>query len=343
MDSNTKILVTGAGGFIGSHLCKALIKKGYSEIHAVDDLSGTEGSAHNIKKQIENKSLNFYEIDLSDNTKTRYIIDKIKPEIVYHLASSARESASFFDPVKITKTNYTAYINTLESSIKTGQLDKMILFSSMAVYGGQQPPFYEKMERRPVDIYGINKAAMEHSTELLSKVHDFKYVIIRPHNVYGEYQSLRDKYRNVLAIWMNEIMRNEPVTIYGDGNQIRGFSYVQNSLNCYINAINKNCDNEIINLGGKKLITINNASKLILESMGADDTYPINYISGRYGEVKIAYCSWDKSDKLLGYKEKISLEDGINNMAKWAQTMGPQEWTTEKLELSNDKCPAWWN
>lgn len=337
-----KILVTGAAGFIGSWICKSLINKGFTKIYGIDDLSGIV-SLNNIQEQIETNSLNFYEIDLSDTKKTRHIIDTIKPEIVYHLASSAREGASFFDPVKITKTNYMAYMNTLESSIKTGRLDKLILFSSMAVYGNQIPPFDEEMSRKPVDIYGINKSSMEHTTELLSDVHDFRYTTIRPHNVYGEYQSLRDKYRNVFGIWMNSIMRNEPITIYGDGNQIRSFSYIQNSLSCYANAMNKNCDGEIINLGGKIPITINDASKLVMKYMGVDpDNYPVNHLPDRYGEVKVAYCSWDKSEKLLGYKENISLEKGISNMSKWAKNEGHQQWTEDKLSIWNNKASQLW-
>lgn len=341
IDSNTKILVTGAAGFIGSWICKQLVKDGYSEIYCIDDLSGTLGSIENIQDLIDEKNIEFIKLDLASEY-TKDTIKEIKPEIIYHLAANARESGSFFQPYETVRRNYWAYINTLEPAIKTGQLSKMILFSSMAVYGNQSPPFEETIPRKPVDIYGINKSAMEESTELLADIHNFDYTIIRPHNVYGKYQSLKDKYRNVFGIWMNSIMRKEPVNIYGDGNQIRGFSYIQNSLDCYINAMNDNCNGEVINLGGKEPTTINDASKLVLKYMGVDQNYPINHLPDRYREVKVAYCTCGKSEKLLGYKEDISLEKGISNMSKWALEQGKQEWTTEKLAIWNSRAPENW-
>lgn len=332
------ILVTGGTGFIGRWISKLLVENGHN-VYIADDLSGS--TIYNIDEFYYNLA-GFCHIDLSDSIKTRNMIEKIKPEIIYHVASSAREGASFFDPVKITKTNYMSYINTLEPAIKTGQLDKVILFSSMAVYGNQIPPFNENMERRPVDLYGINKTAMEHTTELLSDVHNFDYVIIRPHNVWGPFQSMRDKYRNVVMIMINKILRKEPIIIYGDGNQQRAFSYIDNSIDCYIKAMDEKCNGDIINVGGKIPVTINRLTELVCNAMGVDN-YPVEHVPDRHGEVKIAWCTTNKSEKLLGYKENVSTEEGMKTTADWAKSKGPQEWTTEKLALFNDKCPKWWN
>lgn len=335
-----RVLVTGAAGFMGSWICKYLIKEGYSDIYGIDDLSG--GEILNIDELIKNNKMKFCNIDLSDSIKTENTIADIRPEIVFHLAASAREGASFFDPVKMVKTNYMAYMNTLESCIKTGSLNKVILFSSMAVYGSQSPPFDEILERRPEDVYAINKAAMERSTELLSDVHSFEYVIIRPHNVMGEYQSMRDKYRNVVTIMANRVLRGEPIYIYGDGKQQRAFSYIKDSLPCYINAMTKDKVNgEIINIGGKIPITINRLAEIICNEMECWD-YPIEYLPERFGEVKEAWCTVDKSEKLLGYKENIGYEKGIKNTVKWTINQGPKEWVTDKLALFNDKAPRWW-
>lgn len=336
-----RVLVTGAAGFMGSWICKYLIKEGYSDIYGIDDLSG--GEILNIDELIKNNKMKFYNIDLSDSIKTENVIADIKPEIVFHLAASAREGASFFDPVKMVKTNYMAYMNTLESCIKTGSLNKVILFSSMAVYGNQSPPFDEKLERKPEDIYAINKAAMEQSTELLSDVHSFDYVIIRPHNVMGEYQYMRDKYRNVVTIMANKVLRGEPIYIYGDGEQQRAFSYIKDSLPCYIDAMTRDKANgEIINIGGKIPITINRLAEIICNEMECLD-YPIEYLPERFGEIKNAWCTVDKSEKLLGYKEDIGYEKGIKNTVKWAIDQGPKEWVTDKLALFNDKAPRWWD
>lgn len=332
MDTSDRILVTGAAGFMGSHIVDALIEAGY-EVYGVDDLSG--GSLDNLSEEAKK---GFKQADISERFVAEDIVFDIKPDVIFHLAANAREGASFFQPLNIMHRNYLAYMNVLEPSIKCG-LDKIVLFSSMAVYGSQTAPFSEEMKRVPVDIYGINKAAMEHTTELLSKVHDFRYTIIRPHNVMGIRQSLRDPYRNVIGIFMNRIMRGEPLYIYGDGKQVRAFSYIEDSLPCYIKCIDK-ADGEIINIGGKYAITINELCRLVCMAMGVQ-VYP-KYLKERHGEVKVAYCTYAKSEKLLGYKEKVGLTEGINRMASWAREKGAQEWSEEKLTLWNEKAPSVW-
>lgn len=340
MDTLNKILVTGGAGFMGSHIVSELTEKGYTQIYAIDDLSG--GYISNIKDHIENKEIEFINQDLSDTNKTKEIIKSIRPNIIFHLAANAREGASFFQPLEIIKRNYMAYVNVLEPAIKYG-LDKMILFSSMATYGDQKPPFSEDMKRIPVDIYGINKTAMEHTTELLSYMHDFRYTIIRPHNVFGPRQSLKDPYRNVIGIFMNRIMRKEPLYIYGDGEQMRAFSYITDSLPCYVKCMDHKIDGEIINIGGMEPITINKLAELVCKYMNINpNTYPIKHLTDRPNEVKIAYCTWTKSRNLLGYDEKIGLEEGIEKMAQWAMKKGPQEWSEEELTLWNEKAPSIW-
>lgn len=336
MDTSDKILVTGAAGFMGSHIVDALIEAGY-DVYGVDDLSG--GSLDNLSEEAKK---GFKQADISERFVAEDIIFDIKPDVIFHLAANAREGASFFQPLNIVHRNYLAYMNIFEPAIKCG-LDKIILFSSMAVYGNQKAPFSEGMERKPVDIYGINKAAMEHTTELLSEVHGFRYTIIRPHNVFGEKQSLRDPYRNVIGIFMNRIMRGEPLYIYGNGEQMRAFSYIEDSLPCYIKCMDK-ADGEIINIGGKHPVTINALARTVCKAMGTSSElcYPVQHLPERHGEVKVAYCTYEKSERLLGYKEKVGLTEGIKRMAAWAKEKGAQEWSEEKLTLWNEKAPSVW-
>lgn len=338
MDTSDKILVTGSAGFMGSHIVGELIKDGYSQVYGVDDLSG--GYLENINDYIKAGEMEFDQVNLSTKHKTEDLISDIRPNIIFHLAANAREGASFFQPLNIVERNYLAYINVIEPAIKYG-LNKVILFSSMAVYGDQKPPFSEDIERIPIDIYGINKTAMEHTTELLSKIHDFRYTIIRPHNVFGEKQNLRDPYRNVIGIFMNRIMRKEPLYIYGDGEQQRAFSYIEDSLHCYTKCIEDKVDREIINIGGMNPITINKLADIVCKSMQVD-SYPRKNLPDRPNEVKLAYTTHEKSRKLLGYEEKIGLNKGIERMAKWAIQKGPQEWSEEELVLWNKKAPSIW-
>ncbi len=335
MDTSDKILVTGSAGFMGSHIVDALIQAGY-DVYGVDDLSG--GSLDNLSEEAKK---GFKQADLSERFVAESIVTDIKPDVIFHLAANAREGASFFQPLNIVQRNYLAYMSILEPAIKQG-LDKVILFSSMSVYGNQKAPFLEEMERAPVDIYGINKAAMEHTTELLSEIHDFRYTILRPHNVFGERQSLKDPYRNVIGIFMNRIMRGEHLYIYGDGEQVRAFSYIEDSLPCYLKCL-KAADGEIINIGGKNPISINDLKRIVCAAMDTSpELYPTEHLPSRAFEVKKAYCTYHKSEKMLGYKENIGLHDGIKRMAAWAKKQGTQEWSDEKLTLWNDKAPSIW-
>ncbi|MCW3128623.1 MAG: NAD-dependent epimerase/dehydratase family protein [Methanophagales archaeon] len=329
-----KILVTGSAGFMGSWIADALVDEGY-EVYGIDNFSG--GSIENYSGDYQ-----LFTINLAIAKQVEKVIKKVRPECIFHLASCAREGASQFQPLYVTQTNYQAFMNLIEPAIKYG-LEKIVAFSSMSVYGNQKPPFTEDMPRMPEDIYGVNKAAIERSIEILADVHEFDYVIYRPHNVFGARQSLTDKFRNVVAIFMNRIMRKEPLYIYGDGEQVRAFSYIEDSLPCYIRCLDDDIKNEIINIGGMHPITINHLADLVCEAMGVPKIYPREYLPPRPLEVKEAWCSWEKSVKLLGYEEKIGYEEGIRRMAQWAkEKKGPQEWTEEKLALPSEKMPKIW-
>ena len=200
-----KILVTGAAGFMGSHLVDALLDLGH-EVYSLDDLSG--GYMENV-----NPKSHFVQIDLREREKVEEFINETKPQIIFHLAADATEGRSQFTPINCTQRNYMAYLNLLVPAIRN-KVEKVILTSSMSVYGSQKPPFKETMDRKPEDIYGISKASMERATEILSHVHDFKYVLIRPHNVYGPKQNMADPYRNVIAIFINCLLNNKHFYIY---------------------------------------------------------------------------------------------------------------------------------
>ncbi len=337
MDTSIKILVTGSAGFMGSHIVDALNKAGYTEVYGVDDLSG--GSMENVSAEAKK---GFKQADISEKFVAEDIVHDIKPDVIFHLAANAREGASFFQPLSIVHRNYLAYINVLEPAIKYG-LDKVVLFSSMSVYGDQPYPFSEEQPRLPVDIYGANKAIMEQTTEMLSRIHDFRYTILRPHNCFGERQSLKDPYRNVIGIFMNRIMRQEPLYIYGDGEQMRAFSYIEDSLPCYLNCLNDRANGEIINIGGMHPISVNVLRRRVCIAMDVDpDEYKTQHLPDRPHEVKMAWCTYDKSEEMLGYKEKVGAVEGIKRMAQWARQKGPQEWSGEKLTLWNKKAPGIW-
>jgi len=337
-----RILITGAAGFMGSHLVDFLIKNKEHEIFAVDDLSG--GYLDNVDKRAH-----FTTLDLRDRKETERYIEKIKPELLYYLAADASEGRSQFTPLSSTERNYLAYMYTLVSAIKNG-LKKVILTSSMSVYGAQKPPFSEDMLKKPEDIYGIAKSAMEDATEVLSKVHGLEYVIIRPHNVYGPKQNLADPYRNVIAIFINCLLNNKRFYIYGDGNQKRAFTYIDDFTPYFAKSgFMKEANSEVINIGPKEEYSINELAKVVLKVFFPDGNVPKHlkpeYLPLRPQEVMEAYCTNAKAVKLLNYQTTISLVEGVRKMVKWAREKGPQKFKYLKngVELPTEDLPATWS
>ncbi len=335
-----RILVTGAAGFMGSHLVNKLIEMAHSEVFSVDDLSG--GYLDNV-----NPKSHFTQLDLREREKVAKYVAEIKPEIIFHLAADATEGRSQFTPIGCTERNFLAYIYLLTAAIKNG-LKKMILTSSMSVYGSQKPPFKEEMPHLPDDIYGISKAAMERATEVMSKVHGFKYVIIRPHNVYGPGQNLSDPYRNVVAIFINCLLNNKNFYIYGEGKQKRAFSYIDDFTPYIIKAaFGKEAEGEIFNIGPTEEYTINELAKIVLDRFFPNGNVPANlqpkYLPHRPMEVMEAWCSVDKAKRVLGYQTTVSLQDGVKKMIEWAKKKGPQKFHyLEDLEIVNKYTPITW-
>ena len=334
-----KILVTGAAGFMGCDLVDKLVDLDH-EVHGVDDLSG------GYMENVNSKSI-FRQLDLRRRKDTEEYINQIKPELIFHLAADASEGRSQFTPINSTQRNYVAYLNVLIPAIKNG-MKKMVLTSSMSVYGAQKSPFSEDMEMKPDDIYAIGKTAMEKSTNILSRVFHFDYVIIRPHNVYGPRQNLSDPYRNVIAIFINCLLNNKNFYIYGDGKQKRAFSYIDDFTPYIIKAAFDNKVNgETFNIGPTEDCTINQVAEVVLKEFFEGKKIPENlkpqHLPDRPLEVKEAWCTVDKAKKMLGYKTTVSLEEGIKKMIEWAKKKGPQPFHyLDELELSNEDTPSTW-
>ena len=326
-----KVLVTGGAGFIGSHLVDKLIHKGYP-VFVIDDLSG--GRKENV-----NQSAKLYQCDLRDVEKTDRIIKKIKPELVFHLAANAAENKAQFSPIDITSRNWNAFINTLVSSVRSG-MKRIVVTSSIAVYGSLQTPFKETDRPEPEDLYGISKLAMEEALKVLSKVHKFEYVITRPHNVYGPRQNMTDPYRNVVTIFMNSLMKKESFYIYGDGKQKRCFSYIDDVVEAIFVAGFGDFNGMTFNIGADKDFSINELSDTIQE---VTKIYlPPTYVEDRPQEVKVAIADHTLAKKYLKCRDKTSLKDGIKLTWEYAKKLGPQKYIFDKVELDSPLLPKNW-
>lgn len=326
-----RVLVTGGGGFIGSHLADRLVDAGH-KVFIIDDLSG--GKVENI-----NPKAFFFQIDLRDVTKTDQAIKKIKPEIVFHLAANAAENKAQFSPIDITTRNWNSFINTLVPALKNG-MKRIVVTSSIAVYGSQQTPFKETVKGEPEDLYGVSKLAMEEALKILSKVHKFQYVITRPHNCYGPRQNMNDPYRNVVTIFMNALLKGKPYYIYGDGKQRRCFSYIDDVVDAIFKCGFGNFHSMIFNIGADKDYSINELSKTIQEVTKIN--IPPVYTEERPQEVKVAVADHTQAKKFLGYQDKTSLWEGIKKTWQYAKKIGPQEYVFDQVELDSPLLPKNW-
>ena len=328
-----KILVTGVAGFMGSHLAEYLANEGH-EVIGLDNMS--IGSRSNVPKNIT-----FVQADMRHPESMDLLCRMHEPELIYHLACWAHEGLSQFMPKHITENNYNAFLNLIVPAIKHG-MKRIVVCSSMSVYGAQKPPFNEEMDRMPEDIYAIAKTAMEEATEVLADVHNFDYTIIRPHNVYGPRQIIWDPYRNVAGIFINRILNGKPPIIYGDGNQTRAFSYIDD-VTPYIAKAGflEETKGQIINVGPLEEYTVAYLAQTILRAFDSE-LVPM-HLPDRPREVKHAFCTNDKAKRLLGYKTSIGLEEGIKRMVAWAKTQGPKEFKyLSQLELTGEKVPTTW-
>ncbi len=322
-----KILVTGQSGLLGSHLVDVLLSQG----HEVYGISRT--------KRNKNPKCKNYCIDLRDTAKAKKIIENIAPEVVFALAANAAEGKSFFSPIDITTNNIDVFFNTLVPAIRAGKLKRFIFTSSVAAYGSIKVPFKESDTPVPQDIYGISKLTNENCLKIMSKVHGFEFVIIRPHNVFGPRQNMNDPYRNVVTLFMNHILRGEPYSIYGDGKMRRCFSYVKDVVDIICQCGFKNVAGMTFNVGSDLDWSINQLSKVI-QKVSGHSVSPI-YLPDRVQEVHTAICDHALIKKYFDYKD-TPLETALKETWDWAEKQGAQEYTYSELELPSNLVPKNW-
>ena len=321
-----KILVTGAAGFMGSWLVDELIARGH-DVTGIDNLSG--GFQHNV-----NPACRFIERDLRDD-----IEDVVAgQEAIFHLAAYAAEGQSVFSPKEINDINIRPMNNLLVAAVNHG-VKRFVFTSSMAVYGNNVPPFHESFLNQPEDPYGCSKAYCEQMLRIFARTYGLEAVIIRPHNVFGPRQNISDPYRNVLGIWMNMVMAGKAPFVYGDGDQVRAFSYIEDITGPLANALD--CPaGSVINLGSPDMVTINEACRTLLDVMQSP-LEPV-HLEARPCEVKIAYCTTAESVRLLGYARNHTLRMGLEKMLDWAKDVGVQQPSYRiPLEITKNAPKVW--
>jgi len=330
---NKTVLITGVAGLLGSRLADWIIETQPDvTVVGVDDLSG--GFEENIHPKVKFWQMNLIEHPI-ENIFESYDID-----YVFHFAAYAAEGLSPFIRTYNYDNNLKSTARLVNECIKN-DVKRLVFTSTLAVYGhGYGGIFDESQQQAPIDPYGVAKYACEMDIQIAGEQHGLDWCIIRPHNVYGIKQNIWDKYRNVLGIWMYQYLNGMDITVFGDGEQTRAFSYIDDSLEPLWNAaIKPEASKEIINLGGVGEISINKAAETLVNVLqkeeGINDfTIPIRYLEARH-EVKHSIPTYQKSVDILGFEHKTSLKKGLTEMWKWAKQQPMRErfvWPSYELE-----------
>lgn len=324
----TTVVITGVAGLLGSNLSRWIVENKKAKVIGIDNLEG--GDIRFIPKEIE-----FHKLDITKDTKEiNKLFENHKPEYVFHFAAFACEGLSPFMR-KYTYTSNCVGTSEIVNQCIKHKVKRLVYTSSMAVYGksNQEPPFNEDLVPMPEDSYGIAKYACEQDIKVAYKHHGLEYCIIRPHNVYGPQQNIWDRYRNVLGIWIYQLLNNLPITVYGDGEQKRAFSYIEDSLEPMWNgAVKKEAKNEIINVGGTEALSLNQVLEILKKVTGKEPK--VEHLEQRY-EVKNAWSTHEKSVEILQYKDNTRMEEGLKKMWEWAKLQPKKErkkWESYELE-----------
>jgi UDP-glucose 4-epimerase len=324
-------LITGGAGFIGAHVGRELLKLGHKVI-ILDDLSG--GFVENLPEGAV-----FIKGSINDSALVTKLYQTYNFNYVYHLAAYAAEGLSHFIRRFNYENNLIGSINLINESIKH-KIERFVFTSSIAVYGKGQLPLREDMVPSPEDPYGVAKFAVEMDLKCAHEMFGLEYTIFRPHNVYGEYQNIGDKYRNVVGIFMNQLMQNRPLTIFGDGEQTRAFSYIGDIAPLIATCVtNTKAINEIINVGADQSYTVKTLAQEVMKAIGIEGS--ILYTPSR-NEVMHAWSDHTKCQQLFGNILCTSLPEGLKKMAEWAKHIGNKKSAKfENIELL-EKLPSVW-
>lgn len=325
------VLVTGAAGFVGSHIADQCLKMGF-DVVASDNLSG--GFLDNVPQPTH-----WIEGDLREPDFVAHLFQGRQFDYVYHAAAYAAEGLSHFVRRFNYQTNLVASVNLINESVKHN-VRCFVFTSSIAVYGAAQTPMTEETEPRPEDPYGISKYAVELDLRAAHTMFGLNYVIFRPHNVYGERQNIADRYRNVIGIFMNQVRHRQPMTIFGDGLQTRAFSHIQDVAPIIARApLISAAMNQVFNIGADKPYTILQLSDQVAAALGLRPER--QHLPARH-EVLHAFADHAKLRRVFNPPASLDLPTGIQRMADWVKQRGPATSVTfTNIEIKKNLPASW--
>ena len=327
-----RVLVTGGAGFIGSHVAEALLAKGH-HVTVLDDLSG--GFRENVPTGAEH-----IVASVADDRAVNDVFESRRFDYVYHLAAYAAEGLSHF----IKRFNYTnnviGSVTLINAAINTG-VKGFVFASSIAVYGRTPVlPMTEDTRPEPEDSYGIAKYAVECELHACRDLFGLDFMIFRPHNVYGPRQNIGDRYRNVVGIFMNQILLGKPMTIFGDGTQTRAFSYIDDVAPVMADAIERrDAWNQVFNIGADRPTTLNDLARAVASAMGVEPH--VVHLEARH-EVPHAHSDHERLERVFGRRAHTPLEEGLRRMAEWVTRHGARTTPPFRgIEVTKNLPPSW--
>lgn len=327
----TRVLITGVAGFIGSHIAEQCIKSGWDVI-GVDDLSG--GFIENVPPGVH-----FLQGTVSNMKWVEGLWNTTSFDYVYHLAAYAAEGLSHFIRHYNYETNLLGSVNLINQAL-IHDVKCFVFTSSIAVYGANQVPMTEELVPTPEDPYGISKYAVELDLAAAHHMFGLPYIIFRPHNVYGERQNIADKYRNVIGIFMNQVMGNQPMTIFGNGLQTRAFSYIEDVAPIIARAPTAaEAYQQVFNIGADQPCTILDLAEKVSRAFNVPAH--VNHLPARK-EVVHAVASHEKLQLYFSPPPSTSLDEGLSRMAQWVLKQGPRSPVgMSAIEVLKGVPPSW--
>lgn len=316
---------------MGSHVAEHLLDNGHAVV-VLDDLSG--GFQENVPD-----GATFVQGSILDHSLIQRLFETYQFEYVFHLAAYAAEGLSHFIKRFNYSNNLIGTVNLINACVN-GQVKCFVFTSSIAVYGAGQSPMTETMVPVPEDSYGIAKLAVEQELRVTHEMFGLDFIIFRPHNVYGERQNIGDRYRNVVGIFMNQLLRGEAMSIFGDGTQQRAFTHINDVAPIIAKSVDiEAARNEIFNVGADLPYSVNELANAVAAEMGKESK--IAYLPAR-NEVKIAFSDHSKSERVFGARSKTTLEDGLHRMASWVKAHGARESSIfDEVEITKNLPPTW--
>ncbi len=325
------VLVTGAAGFIGSHVAEHCLRLGM-QVVGLDDLSG--GFLENVPP-----AAGLVQGSVADPELVERLFGEHRFRYVYHLAAYAAEGLSHFIRRFNYQNNLVGTVNLVNQAVRH-DVECFVFTSSIAVYGAGQTPMSEELTPQPEDPYGIAKYAAELDLRAAREMFGLRYVVFRPHNVYGERQNIADRYRNVIGIFMNQVMQGRPMTVFGDGTQTRAFSHVDDVAPVIARSpFVPGAWDQVFNIGADRPYSVNELATEVARAFGVEPA--VQHLPAR-NEVLHAFSTHAKLESVFAPSRPVELREGIGRMAEWARRRGPMPASIfREIEVRKKLPPSW--